>query len=314
MTTTTPSNLPTITLKPPGTPGLSLIEHVNLNVPPAPYPHPDLAFYNERLGLPLDVRKSMNVKIMGSKTVWVNIGCSQIHLPAGPVGQKLRGTIGLRCLDLPGFSRRVDVPITDGYVDLTSPSGQAFRVRECDPGQDDLLNFRGNMWTADSNLLPSSDEVHGRLEEDANLVGIDYLEMLVPTGKVGGVLKFYEDVFGCHAREIDVGVGVVSVGGVMDDGRSLQSLVFRESGDVEEYDGHHIAVYVAGGEMGFKDVFERCKQRGIVWVNERFSDKVEDWEGAKEEKQFRLKNVVDGWTLEHEVRCKGHKDSRAEVD
>ncbi|GMH56153.1 hypothetical protein TrRE_jg5796, partial [Triparma retinervis] len=187
MTTPSPTALPTINLAPPGTPGLSLIEHINLNVPPAPYPHPDLTFYNDLLGLPLDVRKSMNVPVMGSKTVWVNIGCSQIHLPAGPVSQKLRGTIGLRCLDLPSFSSSVGSPITGGFVDLTSPGGQHFRVRQCEEGQYDLLNFRGNMWDRGSNLLAADDPSHGRDEDAANLVGVDYLEMLVPKGKARGV-------------------------------------------------------------------------------------------------------------------------------
>eukprot|EP00520_Triparma_pacifica_P002256 CAMPEP_0118652778 /NCGR_PEP_ID=MMETSP0785-20121206/11493_1 /TAXON_ID=91992 /ORGANISM="Bolidomonas pacifica, Strain CCMP 1866" /LENGTH=306 /DNA_ID=CAMNT_0006545305 /DNA_START=140 /DNA_END=1060 /DNA_ORIENTATION=+ len=306
--------MPTITLTPPGKPGISLLEHINLNVPRAPYPHPDLSFYNDLLGLPLDVRKSMNVKVMGEKTVWVNIGCSQIHLPAGDVGQKLRGTIGLRCRDLASFSSRVGVPVKDGFVDVKSPSGQSFRVRECDEGQEDLLNFRGNMWTTGMNLLRENDEEHGRNEEDANLVGVDYLEMAVPKGKVKEVLKFYEEVFGCHTESIGSDSGVVAVGGVGENGRCLQSLVFRESENVDRYDGHHIAIYVAGGEDGFKDVFHRCLDRGLVWVNERFSDKVVDLEGAMNEKQFRLKNVMDGWELEHEVRCKGHKDSRAEVD
>jgi len=316
MSVPSPSFLSTLTLSPPGTPGLSLLEHVNLNVPQSPYPHPDLTFYNSLLGLPLDRRKSMNVEIMGEKTVWVNIGCSQIHLPKGPSGQKIRGVIGLRCLDLPALASRLSVPspASGGSLDVVSPSGQGFSIRECWDGQDEALNFRGNMWSAGMNVLLEEDGRHGRDEGNVNLVGMDYLEMNVPKGKVGEVLGFYEEIFGCHVFKPEENVGVVAIGGVTEEGRCVQSLVFREGKEVEEYDGHHIAVYVAGGEKGFKEVFGRCKKRGVVWVNERFSDKVEDLEGALEEKQFRTREVVDGWRLEHEVRCAGHKDSRCDVD
>lgn len=87
-----------------------------------------------------------------------------------------------------------------------------------------------------------------------------------------------------------------------------------------QYDGHHIAIYVGEGLEGFKAVFDKLKARDLVWVNPRFSDKAEDWEGAVGEMQFRFKDFAGGkgeerfWECEHEVRCSGHKDNRSDLD
>ena len=307
-----------LTLFSPGSPGITFLEHVNINIAPHPYPHPDLVFYNSLLDLPLDVRKSMNLKVAGSKTIWANVGSSQLHLPTGPEGQKTRGPIGLRCLDLEALSRKTGVDIVDNTVTLTSPSGQVLEVRQCREGQEEMLTWRGDMWKAKSNLLKSEDKVHGKSEEDKNLVGIDYVEMSVPVGSAGKILSFYENIFKSKTHMVSDGVGVVAIGGVAEDGRCCQSLVFRESESVDDYDGHHVALYIGGDMEGFRTVFDQCKSRGLVWVNERFSDKVLDWESAVKAQQFRINSIVDEegnllYKLEHEIRSVEHKDNRSDL-
>ena len=201
---------------------------------------------------------------------------------------------------------------------LTSPDGQRYHVRYVsDPS---IYLWRGDYWSAGCNLAPGGTpegDEYGMVQSDDGWAGMDYVEFEVPVGCAPSILKFYEDFFGSTATMLD-GVGVVAVGGVKDDGGCVQSLVFREVEGAEEYDGHHIAVYVGGGVAGFKDVFSRMESAGLVWVNPRFSDKAANWEGAEKEMQFRFKDFVVGgekvWECEHEVRCSLHKDNRSELE
>eukprot|EP00523_Entomoneis_sp_CCMP467_P003865 CAMPEP_0168761208 /NCGR_PEP_ID=MMETSP0724-20121128/23193_1 /TAXON_ID=265536 /ORGANISM="Amphiprora sp., Strain CCMP467" /LENGTH=139 /DNA_ID=CAMNT_0008810301 /DNA_START=41 /DNA_END=457 /DNA_ORIENTATION=+ len=77
---------------------LTLLEHVNLNVPN----HDKiLDFYFRVLGCGLDPRKASNLRPTATKkTIWANAGATQFHLPYGDVGQAIRGHIGLRLHDL----------------------------------------------------------------------------------------------------------------------------------------------------------------------------------------------------------------------
>jgi hypothetical protein len=70
---------------------MTLLEHINLNVPNHDY---ILDFYCHILGMGLDPRRSQNV-VKGSGTVWANCGASQFHLPFGDVAQTIPGSIGL---------------------------------------------------------------------------------------------------------------------------------------------------------------------------------------------------------------------------
>lgn len=87
---------------------LTLLEHVNLNVPSQePYV---LSFYFDLLGCGLDPRKAANLyhhhqsnnndasntKTQKPTTIWANCGSSQFHLPYGGVPQRIYGTVGLR--------------------------------------------------------------------------------------------------------------------------------------------------------------------------------------------------------------------------
>lgn len=83
---------------------LTLLEHINLNVPNHDY---ILGFYIKVLGFGLDPRRAQNV-VKESGTVWMNCGASQFHLPFGEEAQVIPGSIGLwyDCLD--GLKERLE--------------------------------------------------------------------------------------------------------------------------------------------------------------------------------------------------------------
>jgi hypothetical protein len=72
-------------------------------------------------------------------------------------------------------------------------------------------------------------------------------------------------------------------------------LIFRETEDVEPYDGHHIAVYVAN----FSKPYQWLSERGLITEQPR-------------NHQFRFVDIVDPDTgeklfqIEHEVRGMKH--------
>jgi len=151
--------------------------------------------------------------------------------------------------------------------------------------------------------------------------GISYVEFLVPKNTAAKIAEFYDCVFDATTSVFedpssgtDEHVAIVAFGSIdPETGRSSQSLLFRES-DVElpKYDGHHISFYVGNNNADFEQAFKNVEEAGILWVNERFSDKVKNLNTAKKWKQFRFKNVLDLktgktiFTLEHEVRSVEH--------
>ena len=231
------------------------LEHVNVQVPDQLQA---TLFYIVGLGFTRD--PYMNV---GLTNMWVNIGDQQFHLPTGNP-QVLRGHTGLVVPDLPAVKERLASIAAQlkgtkfkcadrgEYVEAVSPWGNVYRV-----------------YAAGS---------HGAMK-----LGVPYLELTVPVGKAPAVQRFYEQVFEApgsvkdHAAHVEVGAG--------------QTLVFRESKKVPEYDGHHIAVYIAN----FSGPFDYLSEHDLVT------------EGIRNH-QFRFQDIVDPDTgeavfkLEHEVR------------
>jgi hypothetical protein len=84
-----------------------------------------------------------------------------------------------------------------------------------------------------------------------------------------------------------------------------QSIIYLDTeGDLPEYDGHHLAIYLddyAGG-------YTASAEQGLIWNNPRFNDMPNTVEEAMELAQFRMKDIVDMETgevlleLEHEIR------------
>lgn len=238
------------------------LEHVNLTVPDQ---STATAFYIAALGGTRDP-----YLMVGLDNMWVNLGDQQFHLPTSDA-QHLRGHVGLVTPSLDGLRERLsgveerlegtEFSWEDKHccVDITGPWGNTFR---CYDGSSDKF---GEM-----------------------SLGIPYVEFDVPAGSADGISRFYREIMGAPA-EVSDGMAKVSVG-------TGQELRFTESdGAVPEYDGHHIAVYVAG----FSGPFNALNDRGLITEEIR-------------NHQFRFQKIVDPdsgellFEIEHEVRGMKH--------
>jgi hypothetical protein len=241
-----------------------LMEHVNVQVPDQ-----SLAtlFYVVGMGFTRDPEM-----MVGLENMWINLGEQQFHLPTGEP-QALRGHTGIVTPSLDALATRLEglAPKLEGtqfswsrhdnYIEAVSPWGNKFRCYEPD------AEF-GNM-----------------------RVGIPYVQFTVPRGTAAGIAAFYDQVIGAAAgvkNTEDGDAAEVSVG-------QHQRLIFQEADDVPDYDGHHIAVYIAN----FSKPYSFLSERGLITEDPR-------------NHQFRFVDIVDPATnkvlfkIEHEVRGMKH--------
>jgi len=242
------------------------LEHVNVRIDDQ-----SLAtlFYIVGLGFTRD--PYMNV---GLTNMWVNIGNQQFHLPTGKP-QVLRGHTGLVIPDQGELKER-----------LASVESQlaGTRFKWADEGEYlDVSSPWGNRYAC---YAPGA---FGSMR-----LGIPYVELSVPKGAASGIQRFYGHVFGAPGR-LEDGAAWVEVG-------VGQSMVFRESEEVPEYDGHHVAIYIAN----FSGPFQYLEERGLIT------------EGIRNH-QFRFQDIIDPdsgvtlFTLEHEVRSSRHPGFRRQL-
>ena len=241
-----------------------LLEHVNTLIPDQSQAH---LFYVTGLGFTRDPYIDF-----GMRNMWINLGRQQFHLPVGKP-QVLRGRTGLVVPSLDGLERRLEKVAKllegtaiawsreNGTLNITSPWGNALEARE--PGE----------------FGPMS-------------LGMPYVQFDVPTGTAAGISRFYEKILGAPTAVSDDNAGVivrVHIG-------VEQTIEFRESDAPQpDYDGHHIAIYVAD----FSGPHQKLLERGLV---------------AEESnaRQFRFNWIVDPDTnerlfeVEHEVRSLTH--------
>ena len=243
-----------------------LMEHVNVTIPSQ-----ELAtlFYVAGLGLTRDP-----YVMVSTDNMWINAGRQQFHLPTRPKGQVLGGRIGLVMPDLDALTARLKAveqklagttfawATENGHVAVTCPWGNRFR---CDAP--------GPPW--------------GEM-----VLGIPYVEFLVAPGTASGIGRFYTEVLGAPSTLTQEGSGAVARVGV----GCWQSLIFRETTDrVPEYDGHHIAIYIAN----FSGPHALLLRQGLVTEE-------------SDAHQYRFKEIVDLgtgrklYTVEHEVRSLCH--------
>jgi len=322
-----PSSSPSVS----GRSKLTLLEHVNLNVPNHDY---IIEFYLGVLGMGLDPRTAGNV-VKGEGMVWANCGASQFHLVYGEEPQVIPGSIGLWYHDLAGLKERLRrYDDTDSDSDGTGRPFDSYTIG-IDGGTDKehvrILDQYGNVFycrqsspspNADSNELirtirqplltkqdvqkdtsyrSSTPLLQHAMESPTTRTdcgGIAYVEFDIPRGTAESIAEFYECAFDAPTNVLstpDAAIAIVGFGSVdAGTGRASQSLVFRESdGVVPVYDGHHVAMYVGEGREDYERVFGSCMDAGVVWVNPRFSDRVVDLTGAKKLRQFRFKDVLD---------------------
>lgn len=237
------------------------LEHVNVLVP-----DPDVAtaFYISALGLTRDP-----YLMTGARNMWVNLGRCQFHLPTGKA-QVLRGHTGLVIPDRAALLKRLgkarkhldgtafDFHEDETFVDATCPWGNHYRCYE-----------------PNRRFGPAT-------------LGIGYVQFDVPPQTAEGIARFYNDIMGTHAAVAEDADGRyahtrVGVG---------QELLFRETDrPLPDYDGHHIAIYVAD----FSAPYRKLLERGLIFEESN-------------RHQYRFKNIVDPetgkllFTIEHEVR------------
>jgi catechol 2,3-dioxygenase-like lactoylglutathione lyase family enzyme len=243
-----------------------MMEHVNVTIPDQ---QKALLFYVAGLGLTRDP-----YMMVGPENMWINVGQQQFHLPTRDKAQVLRGIVGIVMPDLEGLKQRLlDVQpklagtafcckAENGYVDVRCPWGNRIRVHAPGP------------------------------EFGGMTLGIPYVEFTVPIGTASGIGQFYKEVF--HApytltQDMSGAVTRVRVG-------PQQCLIFREtSEDIPEYDGHHIAIYVAN----FSGPHAWLKRHDLITEESN-------------EYQYRFIDIVHPetgrklFTIEHEVRSFTH--------
>ena len=210
---------------------------------------------------------------IGLNNMWVNVGEQQFHLPTRPP-QVIDGYIGLVVPDLDALGKRL-ASVAEAL------KGTKF---SWEPMGDHLLVTCpwGNRYRCHASQAPFGDMA----------IGMPYVEFLVPTGALAGILGFYQTVFAATVvleNDFQGSFGRVQIG-------RQQSLIFRETEKaLRPYDGHHIAVYVAS----FSKPYGFLQRRGLISEDVR-------------NHQFRFKDIVDPqdgskkFTLEHEVRSLRH--------
>jgi catechol 2,3-dioxygenase-like lactoylglutathione lyase family enzyme len=243
------------------------MEHVNVTVPDQQLAQ---TFYAAGLGFTRDP-----YMMVGPDNMWINVGQQQFHLPSrGDHPQVFPGPIGLVVPDLEALKARLAgirermagtkfaCSQEDGYVAVTCPWGNKFHAHAPSPEFGDAT------------------------------LGIPYVEFPVKPGTAAGIGQFYKEVFGAPytlSQDMNAAAVRVKVG-------PKQCLIFRESpAEIPEYDGHHIAVYVAN----FSGPHAMLKQHGLI------TQESNDY-------QYRFQDIVHPETgrklfvIEHEVRSMTH--------
>lgn len=236
--------------------------HVNTRVPDQ-----GLAtlFYVTGLGLTRDPYQRTSTDNM-----WINVGCSQFHLPTG-APQVLRGVTGLVVPDLDALEHRLKrvqsqlsgtkfaFSRTRDAVVATSPWGNSLRLHAPD-----------------------------RAHFGAMALGIAYVEFACPRGSAEGIARFYREILQTPAKA-GKSRAVVPVG-------LTTELRFIETDEQQPaYDGNHIQVTLAD----FSAPHRRLVERKVITEESdesqyRFQDIVDPRDG-----RALLR-------LEHEVRSMRH--------
>jgi hypothetical protein len=238
-----------------------LLEHVNVTQPDQ---HLATLYYVVGLGGTRDP-----YIMVGVDNMWVNFGRTQVHLPT-KAAQVLRGTVGLVVPDLGSLKarlQRIEPMLRD----------TRFTWREKQDTVEASCPW-GNRWRCHA---PAPQ--FGKAD-----LGIAYVEFDVPRGAAEGIARFYREVIKVPASA-EHGRATVSTGGA-------QQLVFAETEKpLPEYDGHHVAVYIAD----FAGPYQWLLERGLVTMETG-------------EHEWRFQHIVDPrdakplFQIEHEVRSMRH--------
>jgi hypothetical protein len=240
------------------------LEHVNTTVPDQSQAH---LFYVTGMGFTRDPYIDF-----GMRNMWVNLGRQQFHLPLGEP-QVLRGATGIVVPSLAQLAERLErvAPLLPGSRLAWETRGACMQVT-C-PWGNRLEVFEAGAF--------------GEMR-----LGMPYVRFQVPEGAAAGIVGFYRQALRAPAQVVpgDEGpVARVSAG-------AGQTLEYRESSEpLADYDGHHIAVYVAD----FSGPHAWLVGRGLLSEESNAS-------------QYRFRDIVDPdsgdalFRIEHEVRSLCH--------
>jgi catechol-2,3-dioxygenase len=226
-------------------------------------------FYVSGLGLTRDPFLNTSAHNM-----WVNVGMSQFHLPAGKP-DVLRGTTGIVVPDPAELLERLHGVKQD-------LQGTKFSFRETNDGVETTCPW-GNRIRCHA---PDASRF-GRI-----VLGMPYIEFDVRPGTVDAIAAFYRDIMGVSAQSTANGKGRqarVSAG-------DHQYLYFRETDAPEApYDCHHVQIYIGN----FSAPYRRLAELDLITVEDNAF-------------QYRFKDIIDLdtravlFTVEHEVRSQTH--------
>jgi hypothetical protein len=307
---------------------LTLLEHVNLNVPSQEHAVP---FYFGVLGMGVDPRRAANL-VSGEGTIWANCGASQFHLPYGETAQVLPGHVGLRYDSLEPLKARLEsnqfethigsyTIVDPNQIQVSDVYGNIFMCRasleNAASGTGLVDTVRQPIVGTISEEFPTVASAYGREETECR--GIDYVEFPCPMDTAKKIAECYDCVLDAPTTVLgeddDPKVALVGFGTIpVDTGRASQYLIFRETlEELDPYDGHHVGLYVGQSVADFEHAFTNAIQAHMVWVNPRFKDQTATLQGAKTWRQFRFLHLTDVkygkslLKLEHEIRSVQHE-------
>lgn len=241
------------------------LEHVNVQVPDQQHA---TAFYVVGLGLTRDP-----YQVVGLVNMWINAGRCQFHLPTG-TPQVVHGHTAIVMPNRVNLLKRLEVARNHlegtkfafsekaDHVEAICPWGNVMRIYEPGPR-------------------------FGRM-----MLGMPWVEVKVERGNAPGIARFYKEVFGAPAEVRDEAEGRAAHVRIGTD----QRLIFREAaGPHPEYDGYHVAIYMAN----FSGPYAKLARHNII-----SRDVLQH--------EYRFIDIIDLDTgqvlakLEHEVRSLTH--------
>jgi len=266
----------------------AFLEHVNLNLP---IEKSEVArdFFISVLGCTEDARPKQMGKEM--RLLWADCGLQQFHLPlvhgstTDIAPQRLRGqsTLALKNRNaIQAALNRIrcnpsiqvieideDGGITPFAVRIQCPFGGVYRLVASEGSK----RFLGG--DDDSKGHPMNP--HPSLSEEETVVGIKILNLFAPQKSLESIASFWKNSLHCDNVEIVAGSVVVQL-------NDSQQIIFEAREDIEDYDGHHLCLYLPK----YEEAYRACEKLGIIYDPGRFSDRGGSWELAQEHKQFRV--------------------------
>jgi len=296
-----------------------MLEHVNVNIGSV-----ELAktFYFETLCAGEDPRPEAmmqrRVAPGASGLVWANLGLQQMHLPMEGTAQALRGEIFVDYPDVDALQyiesrlraaeerlagTRFKWERNEEGLRVVCPWGNEFCLRTQVAEPSEQPRWYGPWNTLSPSTLPGHPCVNAPLPLPRPL-GIRGLRFKVAVGSALGIGKFYEKFFQCSPELVEDSEGLWSCQIQMG---CSQTVEFAEQqGEIPEYDGHHIAVYITS----FDECYRRLAEAGLLYNNPRFPTLTyETLERAQGHNEFRILEIRDPedlstvlYSLEHEIR------------